>query len=144
MADLDPQAPRSKASTGPGPDPCRMDPIILPLLAAGTTIAMAAAAAGVSERTVRRRSKDEGFRRALQCERSALRRRLVDRLVDASLAAVGTLSALADQDNGDATRLAAARATLEFTVRHLAVVDLNDRIAELEERAGVSSDGHLR
>ena len=127
-----------------GPDPSRADDLLLPLLAAGATAASAAAVAGVSERTVRRRVRDEDFRLALQRERGALRRQLVDRLVVAALAAVDHLGALAEPGNIDATRLSAAKTTLEFSARHLAVVDLNDRIAELEERAEALSHGRRR
>ena len=122
-----------------GPDPSRADDLLLPLLAAGATAASAAAVAGMSERTVRRRVKDEDFRIALQRERGALRRQLVDRLVGAALAAVDHLGALSEPGNTDATRLTAARTTLEFSARHLAVVDVNDRLAELEERAAAMS-----
>jgi len=82
--------------------------------------------------------KNETFRQALQYERSAVRRQLIDRLVNGSLAAVDTLRVLAEPGNTDTTRLAAAKAMLEFSGRHL-TADLIDRLAALEDVSGLVS-----
>lgn len=126
----------------PGPDPARADSVLVPMLAAGATIVAAAEAAGINERTVRRRIRDDCFRADLQRERTAIRRQLVARLVASSLAAVDTLAELAEPGNSDTIRLTAAKASLDLAGRHLAAGDLSDRIADLERLAGVADDQH--
>ena len=104
-------------------------------LAVGGGIAGAARAAGVSERTVRRRMEDAGFREAVRKLRGELLERAVGRLTDLGLRAADQLGELMDSGKREQTRLGAARATLDFMLRGTELVEIEQRLANLEEAA---------
>ena len=109
-------------------------------LAVGGGIAGAARAAGVSERTVRRRMEDAGFREApdgltrTQLHH-AFQRHLPGRLAGLGLRAADQLGELMDHGKREQTRLGAARATLDFMLRGTELVEIEQRLANLEEAA---------
>lgn len=109
------------------------DPALVAALAAGATYAEAAARAGVSERTARRRMDDPAFRAALDDARAEVVSRAVDRLSATATDAVDTLAALLDPGVPPPTRLGAARAVLELGSRLREEHDLAARLGALEE-----------
>ena len=102
-------------------------------LAVGGGIAGAARAAGVSERTVRRRMEDAGFREAVRKLRGELLERAVGRLTDLGLRAADQLGELMDSGKREQTRLGAARATLDFMLRGTEMVAIEQRLQALED-----------
>src|SRR2546430_29833 len=86
-------------------------PLIL-ALAGGKTVAEAADATGLSERTIFRRLEDADFRRRVSQARGDMLARAVGRLADVSARAVKTLEALLEAE-GEFVRLNAAKAILE-------------------------------
>ena len=114
------------------------DSALLTALAAGATVRDAARTAGVSEATAHRRLQDPGFRQEVAQARGKLIDCALGQLADASTAAVCTLRSLLDAD-GDTARLGAARAILELGNKLRESVELEARIAELEQRAGASA-----
>lgn len=134
----------------------RGEPACILALAAGATATDAAEAAGINERTVRRRLDDEEYRAALAEIRDAALDRAVGTLTDGSIVAARTLLEIASapsatwellEDGGErragvwrrvgidpSTKVAAARAVLEHAVAladHAAVLE---RLEELEEQ----------
>src|SRR5947209_3982930 len=93
----------------------RSDFPVLTALAGGASILDAAAAGGVSERTVRRRLQDPDFVARLGHARDEMARRALGVLVDAGTEAAETLRAiLADGTVMPSTRIRAAVAVLEL------------------------------
>ena len=116
------------------------DEEIMAALAAGRSYAEAAALAGVSARTVRRRMEDEAFAgevRRLRAERAA---QLSSSLLELGATAIMVLAALLG-DPSSSVRLRAADAVLGHGQRYQREVDLVERIAAIERRfeAGVAS-----
>jgi hypothetical protein len=115
-------------------------------LAAGQEVAVAARAAGMSERTAYRRLAEPGFRRRV----SELRRQMLERAVAflqrATAAAVGALLRnLTAPKAGDQIR--AAQLILDNSFRGLELMDVLERGQQLEERLGekgVRDTGHPR
>jgi hypothetical protein len=103
------------------------------------TIAAAATAAGVNERTLREWLREPGFKAAYAEARAEVLERTVARLLRASESAVRTLEAALDAEKtADAVR--AARIILEIAVKGTAELDLEARLAALEDhgrRTGV-------
>lgn len=102
-------------------------------LAAGSTVLEAAAAGGMSERTVYRRLEDPAFRRLVDDARAEIVSRAVAKLSAASADAADTLRDLLRSDM-DFARLAAARAILEIGSKLREHEDLAERVRALEER----------
>lgn len=117
-----------------GGDRRNADAALITALAGGATQQAAAEAAGVSERTVRRRLASPDFASRVAEARTELVRRAVAMLAEASGAAVETLRALL-QDAPPAVRLGAARAVLELGVKLRESEELEARIAALEAAA---------
>jgi len=87
--------------------------IIAAALAGGATHHEAGEAAGVSERTVRRRLEDTAFREQVASQREQLISRTTDRLTGLTTVAVDTLSALvSSEETPPAVRLRAAMGIL--------------------------------
>jgi hypothetical protein len=87
--------------------------IIAAALAGGATHHEAGEAAGVSERTVRRRLEDTAFREQVASQRDLLISRTTDRLTGLTTVAVDTLSALVSSgETPPAVRLRAAMGIL--------------------------------
>jgi hypothetical protein len=106
---------------------------LLVALASGMTVRDAAVAAGIGERTATRRVTDPGFRRQVAQLRANMVQRALGRLADASVQAVDTLRALLSAE-ADTVKLGAARAILELGNRLRETVELEERIAALEQQ----------
>jgi hypothetical protein len=113
---------------------------LIAALAGGATIAAPAMVAGVSEATVYRRLNDESFRRAVDEARAVIVVQSTSRLAGASAAAIDALQALLKSQK-DATRLGAARAILDLSIRYREHVELANRVAQLEREATVEEHG---
>ena len=109
------------------------DDALLLALAGGRTVRDAATVAGIGERTVYRRLEDIYFRRRLHATRSELVGRAVGLLADASSEAVSTLKGLLSAQS-ESVRLGAARSILEIGNRLRESVELEQRLAELEQK----------
>jgi hypothetical protein len=110
------------------------DGALMLALARGDTMPVAAAAAGVSERTAYRRAADAAFRRRVAEMRAEMVARALGKLADSAADAVETLRGLLTAPSGT-VRLGAARAILELGNRMRESVELEQRIAALEEEA---------
>ena len=110
----------------------RGDARLVTELAAGATVADAARAAGVSERTVYRRLGDADFKRQIGEARAEILARAVARLTSASVRAVEALEGLLDSDM-DFARLGAARSILEIGMKLREQLDLAERVEALEQ-----------
>jgi hypothetical protein len=98
------------------------------------TIEMAAATVGVSERTLRNWLKDPRFQQAFRAARHQVVDLALARLQEAYGLAVTSLRDLLTA-RSEAVRLGACRAILELGVKLRENLDLEQRIAELEEQA---------
>jgi molybdenum-dependent DNA-binding transcriptional regulator ModE len=102
-------------------------------LAAGRTVKKAAAAVGLSERSVYRRLADPVFRRQVADLRRQFVARAVGRMCRGTTKAATRLLKLVD--NADAkVALGAAKAVLELAVRLRDSEELEARVAELEAK----------
>jgi hypothetical protein len=117
------------------PAPRKSDDALLLALACGLSAEQAARQAGVSAATVHRRLRDPAFK----CRVDDLRRDMLARaaamLTAAAVEAVRTLADLLKPANGPSVRLNAARSVLEHGVKLRGLVEVEDRLADLEERA---------
>lgn len=117
------------------------DELLVVALASGKTIKDAAAAAGVSETTAKRRVKAAGFRRRVADARGQMIAAAAGQLAANMTAAADALVALlADPDAN--VRLKAADKVLSHAVRTAELVDLECRVQELERAAEPPGDGH--
>jgi hypothetical protein len=98
-----------------------------------STVAAAAEAAGVHEKTLRQWLKDPGFKAAYAEARAEVLERTVARLLRASESAVRTLEAALDAEK-TADSIRAARAILDFAVKGAGELDHEARLAAMEER----------
>lgn len=103
----------------------------IPALLSSRTIAEAATAAGVGEKTLRRWLASEPFASVYRQAARESAREAVSTLLAAQREAVQTLRECL-QAESPATRVRAARALLELGVR-VGVDDMDDRIRQLEE-----------
>lgn len=110
-------------------------------LACGATIEAAARQSGVSRRTIYRRLNDPKFRARVREARAEMVKRAAGMLTAAAGESVRTLLALQKDSVPPATRLGAARAVIELGIKVREMVELEDRIAALEERAGLVGPG---
>jgi hypothetical protein len=114
-----------------GGDRSNADHLIVAALAAGTTNQEAATAAGVGERTVRRRLDDPAFRRQVSEARAALLEQAIGRMAGATTEAADTLRLLLNAES-EHVRHAAAKTLLELASKGIELLDLAERIAALE------------
>jgi hypothetical protein len=114
-----------------------VDDLLVAALASGATLQQAAEAAGVHRRTVSRRNVDPAFRQRVQAMRAEMIGQALGRMADGMTEAADTLRSLL-QAEGESVRLGAARAMLELGVKLRDAVELEARIAALEQQA--SSD----
>ncbi len=96
-----------------------------------------AKAAGVSQRTVRRRLSDPEFAAKVEAVRSEVLRRAVAKVSAGAVSAADTLLALLRPSEGSMVRLGAARAVLDFGIRLRAEVELSDRLRVVEQHLGI-------
>ncbi|HET6572268.1 MAG TPA: hypothetical protein VFG68_01610 [Fimbriiglobus sp.] len=112
---------------------------LLVALACGATVEAAARQCRLSERTVYRRLGDDGFRKRLTGVRADMVQRAAGMLSAAGMESVRTLLELQKSGVAAAVRLGAARAVLEIGMKLREVVDLEARIAALEEQLARSN-----
>ena len=108
------------------------DSLLLAAFASGMTVRDAAKAASVSESTAHRRMRDPTFKRQVAELRAGLIERAAGQLSEAATDAVTTLRALLSA-SAETVRLGAARAILELGTKLRESVELEQRIAALEE-----------
>lgn len=113
------------------------DTLLISSLASGLTVAGAAKAANVSERTAFRRLRRPEFRSAIATARTEMTERATALLTDLSTSAATALGELLKADS-EAVRLGAARSILELGARLREAGELETRISALE--AGGVSD----
>lgn len=111
------------------------DEHLITALASGASYAKAAAATGLSLRTVNRRMADPDFRRRVSDARFALMEQALGSLASYMPDAAQTLKGLLSS-TWDFARLGAARAILETGLKMRDVLELEARIARLEEAMG--------
>lgn len=107
---------------------------LLVALACGATVENAARQCDLSERTIYRRLGEPDFKRRLQGVRGDMVSRAAGMLTAAGMESVRTLLELQKPGQTAAIRLGAARAILELGLKFREVVDLETRLAELEQR----------
>ena len=110
------------------------DDLLIAALATGQTNENAAAAAGVSARTVNRRLAEPAFKRRIQSLRGELIARALGRVSDGIAAAVDVMRALLGAES-EAVRLGAARSLIDACLKLRESVDMEERLALLEEAA---------
>src|SRR5688572_4884668 len=110
---------------------------LLLALACGATVEAAARQCDLTERTIYRRLSEPAFRTRLQAVRADMVKRAAGMLTAAATEAVRTLLALQKESAPPAVRLGAARAVLELGIKVRELVDVEARIAALEEQAGL-------
>ena len=102
------------------------------------TIAAAAQSVGLNEKTIRRWLKEPGFLASYRAARRDALEHCLALLQKAGSAAVGALLQSL-QAESEAVRLRAACAILDYSLKGTEILDLEARIAVLEQRA---SSGH--
>jgi hypothetical protein len=112
-------------------DQRRGDDSLLAALAAGSTVEVAAKAAGISVRTAYRRLADPVFARRLAQARDELISNALGELVECASEAVATLRALLSASD-ERVRLGAAKSTLDQLLRLRETLMLSQRLAALE------------
>jgi hypothetical protein len=102
-------------------------------VATGNTLRDAALAVGIGERTAARRWADPDFRRRVSELRGEMVGRSLGRMANGMSEAANELRRLLCA-RSEAVRLGAARSLLELSVKLRDSVDLEQRLASLEER----------
>lgn len=110
----------------------KTDDILVTTLACGGTVENAAQRAEISERSVYRRLENPEFKQLLKEFRSELVKRTAGVLSAASIEAVKTLHSLMDRNCSPGTRLSAARSVIELSLRMRNVIELEERLVEVE------------
>ena len=109
-------------------------------LASGCSVRNASTEAGVSERTAFRRLNDLSFRKHVHEVRRVALEEAISKLSAAGSSAVEAMLDLLNSEAPPSTRLAAARAILEFGCRLRETNDFETRLCELEvKRDGKNS-----
>lgn len=108
----------------------------IPALLQAKTIAEAAAAAGLGERTLYRYLRDDTFRAALARAESDAINTAARRLVAGSAEALDTLHALMTSAERENVRRLAASHWLDSVLRWAELVQLEQRLSALEETHG--------
>lgn len=103
-------------------------------LASGSSVRQAATVAGVSERTAFRRLNDLSFRKRVDEIRRVALEEATSKLSAAGSKAVDAMLDLLTSEVPPSTRLAAARAVLEFGCRLRETNDFETRLSELESK----------
>lgn len=116
-----------------GKVPRKGEAILIAQLAGGATYQDAASAAGVAERTVRRRNQETGFRQKVAAARAAMMERALGELSSAATAATSCLRALLESDS-EQVQLAACRAILDHGGRLREGVEFSERLTALEAK----------
>ena len=102
-------------------------------LLAAPTIALAAQNCGISESTLARWLREEGFKREYHiAQREALAQAIATLQAAAGSAVTVLRAAMLDQTATPASRVAAARVILEFSFRGAEIADLQERLEAIE------------
>ena len=120
----------------------RADETLLLALACGATVEAAAAKAGVSPATVYRRKQEPAFAQRLQQVKTDMVLRTAGMLTAAGGESVKTRIELQKPSIPLATRLGAARATLELGMKSREAAELEQRIAALEQQLAPDRSVH--
>ncbi len=107
------------------------DDLLVHALSCGQTLEQAAASAGVSARTARRRTKEAGFMRRVRKARAELVGNAAGRLAANMGAASDTLAALLSDDDPN-VRLKAADKIIGHAMKAAELIDLEARVSQLE------------
>lgn len=118
------------------------DSVLIAALAGGMKIQTAADKAGVSEATAHRRLKDPDFVRRVNEARAAMLSEALGHLTSGSTEAAVVLRHLTLNSADERTKLAAARAVLEFVVKIREQTALVDEVAALREEMEVFKRGN--
>ena len=118
----------------------KADDALLLALACGLSAEQAAKQSGVSVTTAYRRLDDPAFAARLGDLRADMLARAAAMLTAAAVEAVRTLADLLKPANAPAVRLNAARAILEHGVKLRALVEVEARLQDLEDRVEESPD----
>ena len=110
----------------------RSDATLIAGLLAGRTIAEAAAAAGMGERTARRRTQDPVFQARFRTAEGDLMSATATALGAACTRAVTTLVDLLDPATPASTRRSAAQTIIELRLRLFTDLDVDRRLAAIE------------
>lgn len=106
------------------------------LLGAGYTYRQTAELAGVSESSLYRRNRDDaGFRRQVEQARASHLRRATDRLGALTWKAIERLEALLE-DESTSVQIRAVAQVLQNARAYAEVVEIQQRVAEIEELLG--------
>ena len=119
--------------------------LLIAALAAGATHREAARAAGVSERTVRRRLESPAFTERLGEAEVEYLSQISKRLTGLAPTAVETLASLmCSPDATDQVRLRASLAVLNATPTLREVTEIAERLQEFEDHVAHCSQGEVR
>ena len=121
-----------------GNDRRKGDDALLLALAAGKTITDASIAAGLGERTARRRLDGPDFRRRVAEARTEMVSRALGKLADSMTEAADTLRQLLRAE-GESVRLGAARSVLELGNKLRESVEIEARLQALERQIDAST-----
>ena len=114
---------RKKADTG-----------LIVSLACGMSVETAAHKAGMSVRTVYRRMADPEFQAQVNEVRADMQRRAAAMLTAAAMAAIKTFTTLQESAQSESVRLGAARSIIELGCKLREMVEITERLAQLEAR----------
>ena len=117
------------------PEHIDREELLVGYLAAGHSKTHAGRLVGMSSATVRRRLADDGFKRRVQERRRELLEETSAGLAAGAREAVATLRHLLTGET-DTVRLSAAKSLLELAVKYRGEIELEERIAALEEQSG--------
>ncbi len=111
----------------------KSDDVILAALLTNSTVKAAAAAVGISEKTIFNRLADPAFRQRLSEQQAAALLKATTALSDGTTEAVAVLLELcADDITPAAIRANAASTILREAARYVALVDFEARLSKLE------------
>ena len=117
----------------------RADTGLIVSLACGASVETAAQKAGLSVRTVYRRLADPLFRAQVNDVRTDMLRRAAAMLTAAGMPAIKTFTTLQDSAQSESVRLGAARSILEWGCKLREMVELTERLVQLEARMGADA-----
>jgi hypothetical protein len=108
--------------------------MLLMLLACGATVEAAAAKAGISKSTAKRRLADPKFQRRLKEIKSEMVQRMADALTAAGMESVKNLVQFQQSPAPYAVRFASAKTVIELGIKVREVASFEERLAALEQQ----------
>jgi DNA-binding MurR/RpiR family transcriptional regulator len=118
------------------------DAAVIASLVGGATWREAAAETGVSEATITRRMRDEGFRATLAEAQREVVKSAVRRLAQTAVRAAAKLEELLDAES-ESVQLGAARAAIQLLPDVSGLIDVEDRLVRLEALFSKGNGGRL-